>query len=378
MKSIRSMFCKGGVVTTALIMLSLMGTLVAHAAPPLPASFYGFAQVSGADASAGATVAAWINNSKIAEAPVTMVNGRASYRIDVLGDDPDTPVVEGGVDGDLVTFTVDGALATQTAAWQLGAYTALDLSAVYAAMPPVATDQSVFTDEDSAAPITLVASDINNDALTYTVVSAPANGALSGAPPALLYTPNANFHGSDTFTFQANDGTADSNLATVTITVSPLNDTPLLPVIPNIVMEEGAVQVIAVSASDVDGDAITLSAGGLPTFATFVDNGDGTGALTLAPGYDAAGSYNLTVSASDGAASSTQGFAVTISDAAPKPSARFSADDDWNVALDDNGATARRYCCQAVIRGHFGSSLFLYLTLSASVFPSHSPCEAER
>ena len=59
------------------------------------------------------------------------------------------------------------------------------------------------------------------------VVTGPANGTLSiNSDGSFSYTPNANFNGIDTFTYKANDGSVDSNLATVTITVNPVNDAP--------------------------------------------------------------------------------------------------------------------------------------------------------
>ena len=53
------------------------------------------------------------------------------------------------------------------------------------------------------------------------------NGSLSGSAPDLTYTPEANYNGSDSFTFKASDGTADSNTATVSITVTAVNDAPV-------------------------------------------------------------------------------------------------------------------------------------------------------
>src|SRR4030095_14010842 len=86
---------------------------------------------------------------------------------------------------------------------------------------------SVTTDEDTAKAITLAATDAEGSTLTYTIVTGPAHGTLSGTAPALTYTPAANYNGADSFTFKANDGTADSNLATVTITVTAVNDAPV-------------------------------------------------------------------------------------------------------------------------------------------------------
>ena len=84
--------------------------------------------------------------------------------------------------------------------------------------PPVAADQSVTTAEDTAAGITLSATDPDNDPLTYAITTAPAHGTLSGTAPNLTYTPVADYSGSDSFTFKANDGQLDSNTATVSIT----------------------------------------------------------------------------------------------------------------------------------------------------------------
>jgi VCBS repeat-containing protein len=93
--------------------------------------------------------------------------------------------------------------------------------------PPVAEDQSVTTNEDGSVTITLTATDVEADLLTYVVVTAPAHGMLSGDPPELVYIPAADYNGPDSFTFQAYDGAAYSSLATVSITVTPVNDPPV-------------------------------------------------------------------------------------------------------------------------------------------------------
>lgn len=91
-------------------------------------------------------------------------------------------------------------------------------------VPPIADDQKVFTDIDSPVSFSLEASDPNGDPLTYTVLTTPSNGALSGNAPDLTYTPNAGFEGDDTFTYMVNDGTANSGVATVTISVGGVRD----------------------------------------------------------------------------------------------------------------------------------------------------------
>ncbi len=93
---------------------------------------------------------------------------------------------------------------------------------------PVATDQEVTGTEDTPISITLTGTDADaGDTLTYTVVTNPSNGTLSGTAPNLTYTPSANYNGADSFTFKVNDGTEDSATATVSITISAVNDAPV-------------------------------------------------------------------------------------------------------------------------------------------------------
>jgi parallel beta-helix repeat protein len=70
--------------------------------------------------------------------------------------------------------------------------------------------------------------DFEHTPLTFSIESEPSNGSLSGTPPNVVYTPDDDFYGDDSFTFTANDGYADSNVATVNITVDPVNDNPLI------------------------------------------------------------------------------------------------------------------------------------------------------
>src|SRR5262249_5654650 len=92
---------------------------------------------------------------------------------------------------------------------------------------PVADAQFITTAEDTAVNITLTGSDVDGDVLTYSVVDAPVHGTLTGTGTNLVYTPAANYNGLDSFTFKINDGTVDGNTATVSITVTPVNDIPV-------------------------------------------------------------------------------------------------------------------------------------------------------
>jgi glucose/arabinose dehydrogenase len=84
---------------------------------------------------------------------------------------------------------------------------------------PVADNQSLTTPQNTPRTITLSGTDVDNDLLNFSILTNPTSGTLSGTAPNLTYTPNTGFSGNDTFTFRANDGTVNSNTATITITV---------------------------------------------------------------------------------------------------------------------------------------------------------------
>ena len=124
------------------------------------------------------------------------------------------------------TVTYDGGLSTivlETPSTLTGSTGTISLKGNSA---PVATPQSVTVSFNTAKAVTLAATDADNDPLTYAVVTSPTHGTLSGTAPNLTYTPTAGYNGADSFTFKANDGKLDSNIATVSITVNPAAPTP--------------------------------------------------------------------------------------------------------------------------------------------------------
>jgi DNA/RNA endonuclease G (NUC1)/fibronectin type 3 domain-containing protein len=92
--------------------------------------------------------------------------------------------------------------------------------------PPGAADQSVSTNEDAPKSFTLDTANATANPLTYTIVSGPSHGSVNGSNGSETYTPAPDFNGTDTFTYKVNDGSHDSNTATVTITVLEGNDPP--------------------------------------------------------------------------------------------------------------------------------------------------------
>ena len=166
---------------------------------------------------------------------------------------------------------------------------------------PTAAPQTVTTAEDTAATIVLTGTDPDAaDVLTFTVVSQPAHGVLSGTAPNLTYTPAANFNGADSFTFKINDGSVDSNTATVSIAVTPVNDSPVADAT-SVTTAEDTPVVVTLSGTDVDGDPLTFAIVTQPTHGTL----SGAGASrTYSPAANFNGSDSFTFSVNDGLATS--------------------------------------------------------------------------
>ena len=94
----------------------------------------------------------------------------------------------------------------------------------------MAVNDSATTDEDTAVTINVLANDtdVDGDTLTPIQVSGPSNGTLIlNGDGTFRYSPNSNFNGTDSFTYKVTDGTLESNVATVTITVGAVNDAPV-------------------------------------------------------------------------------------------------------------------------------------------------------
>lgn len=133
--------------------------------------------------------------------------------------------------------------------------------------PPVAYDGNVVAVEDTSLAIALSATDLNGDALSYQIVSSPLHGVLTGTGSSRTYTPSANYNGPDSFTFKANDGLLDSNIATVTISVSAVNDAPVANADSAKTEKNHSVTIpVLANDKDVDGDVLTVSAVSKPKY----------------------------------------------------------------------------------------------------------------
>ena len=133
--------------------------------------------------------------------------------------------------------------------------------------PPVAVDDSATTDEDTPVTIVVTTNDTDVDGTidpaTVTVVSGPSDGSVSVDPVSgdVTYSPDADYHGSDSFTYTVsdNDG-ATSNVATVTVTVTDVQDPPVAVDDSATTDEDTPVDIdVLANDTDPDGDELTIS-----------------------------------------------------------------------------------------------------------------------
>ena len=94
--------------------------------------------------------------------------------------------------------------------------------------PPVANSNDVTTTINNAVAIELIATDTENDVLTYMIENDSGNGSLTLDDNRITYQPNSGYTGADSFTFFVNDGSNDSNIATVNIEILALSETTTL------------------------------------------------------------------------------------------------------------------------------------------------------
>jgi VCBS repeat-containing protein len=145
--------------------------------------------------------------------------------------------------------------------------------------------------------------DPDGDPLTAVLVSGPANGTLTLNPDgSFTYTPNPNFTGADSFTYQASDGVSLGAPATVTITVGAVNDTPVANPDAYSVTEDRELRTpgpgVLANDIDPDGDTLTAVLASGPANGTLVLNPDGSFTYTPNPNFN--GTDAFTYQASDG------------------------------------------------------------------------------
>ena len=182
------------------------------------------------------------------------------------------------------------------------------------ASPAATAPTSITTAKNTMYTGKLIASDLNGDPLTYSIVSSSTRGtALVTNPDTgdFTYTPNPGEEGSDSFSFKANDGSKDSNVVTVSVTIT--NTAPVAQDGNADVNEDTTSGTLNLAASDDDGDPLSFSivSNGTRGTAVITDAASGTYTYTPAPGQ--IGIDTFTFNATDGSSvSNVATVTVTI------------------------------------------------------------------
>ncbi len=203
---------------------------------------------------------------------------------------------------------------------------------------PVAGNQNLSTDEDTPLLIVLSGSDVDGDSFDFVNVGAPAHGDLTGTAPNLTYTPDADYAGPDSFTFQTNDGVLNSTAGTISITVNPINDRPLADN-QTVVINEDTPRLITLTGSDVDNPVLTFAVISTPTHGSLSGTAPN---ITYTPALNYHGSDQFTFRTNDGILNSlTATVSITINPVNDRPTADnqvLSLDEDTTVNFTLTGA----------------------------------------
>ena len=117
---------------------------------------------------------------------------------------------------------------------------------------PVAQPATVSVAEGGSVVITLAATDLDGDTLTYALPAGAQHGTLSAIDPGthqLTYTPTPGYNGSDAFSFRVDDGKTGTSTAQVSITVTPVNQAPVA-LDQTLTINEGGGGLVLLQASD--------------------------------------------------------------------------------------------------------------------------------
>jgi uncharacterized protein len=181
---------------------------------------------------------------------------------------------------DVVDYDTSFKPVEQEALYEPNAYRSSDHDPVVVGLnlvntAPVATNDTHSTNEDTALTVAAPGvlsndTDAESSPLTVSLVSGPTHGTVTlNADGSFTYTPASNYNGPDSFTYKANDGHVDSNIATVSIMVNAVNDAPVAVNDSATVSKNGSgVIFILANDSDVEGDTLTVTSFTQPAHGT--------------------------------------------------------------------------------------------------------------
>lgn len=205
---------------------------------------------------------------------------------------------------------------------------------------PVAQNDTTSTDEDTAVVISVLTNDSDVDAgdtLTITAYDGLTTGSVEiiNSNTQLRFTPAANWHDSTTFTYAIRDAAGLTSSASVTVSASSINDAPVITTIEDqTIAEDGATTELAFSATDVDGDVLTVTTASdnavlVPESGISLESASGgSNSITVTPAANANGTATITLTADDGFTTTTESFLLTV-----------TAANDAPLAVDDTGIT---------------------------------------
>ena len=201
--------------------------------------------------------------------------------------------------------------------------------------PPVAEDDSTATRPNTpvSVPVLTNDSDPNHDPITIErIVTPPENGTVSFDPDGtLVYTPNGNFVGTDTFVYEISDGKGGTDTATVTVVVD--DTTPTAVADSAVTQPETPVNITVLNNdSDPEGDPLTVTDITEPDNGTVTKNPDGTVTYTPEEGFTGTDTFTYTITDPDGH-TDTATVTVVVNPKTPK------AEDDTEETPTDTPVT---------------------------------------
>ncbi len=185
---------------------------------------------------------------------------------------------------------------------------------------PTATNDEATTPEDTAVTVDVLGNDIDPSGTPLTIAgfSQPQNGVVTQIDARTFrYVPQADYNGLDLFSYTVQNAAGASALATVQLTITPVNDPPQVQTLPVEGVLAETAYVYEIEATDAEGDAIVISAASLPAWLTLQDRGDGSAALTGTPALADVGIIPVTLSFFDGQDTSTQMFDLLVAASLP-------------------------------------------------------------
>ncbi|MBI5618467.1 MAG: tandem-95 repeat protein, partial [Gammaproteobacteria bacterium] len=165
--------------------------------------------------------------------------------------------------------------------------------------PPVATDAVAAANEDGSVQITLAGTDPNGDPLTYSLVTNPQHGTLTNFDPVahtVIYVPDANFNGTDSFKFRVDDGNLGTDDGTILVNVLPVNDAPTAAGTMAATDEDTAVDILLPGADlETTRQQLTFSLGTAPLHGALIQGPNGLWTYVPDANYNGSDSFTYVV-----------------------------------------------------------------------------------